>query len=728
MAGDAAHAVLGILQHIGLFAIIVVGYGVVRGRLGAARQRVRHAQEIVLGVFFGAGAVFAMIEAVTVLPGVILDARTTMLALAALYGGPVAALIAAAMAGGYRLFLGGNGATAGLLALAAVTAAALGYAALVRRRGWPLDTARLAALGLLTTVASLVVVVPVMGVERGVAVIANTVGTAFLGTLLRLEERRHAAEAALTLSEAHYRALFHEATDSLFVVDVAADGGFTFQSFNPATERGLGIASGAGNGRRPDEVLPPDVAAACIGHYRRCVAARETVQFEIAADLAGGLRTWDTVLVPLFGADGRVVRLLGTARDVTEHHRLVASLAEAKEQAEAGGRAKSDFLAAMSHEIRTPMNGIIGYATFLEDLATTDDQRHYARQLRQASRSLLAIINDVLDFSKIEAGKVSIESAPFDLREAVEQVVALVLPDARAKSLNLHLDLAPDMPRHVTGDSVRLRQILLNLLSNAVKFTPQGGVSLSVLVLGTSADTATLNFIVADSGIGIAQDKQALLFEKFSQVDRTVARQYGGTGLGLAISKRLIEAMGGSIGFHSVAGVGSTFFATLTLPVPDAAAVAGASAGVAHTVAAPRRGRILLAEDLPMNQELIGTMLRKAGHAVDLADDGGQAVEAVRRRCYDLVLMDLQMPVMDGLLATKAIRGLPGEAAAVPIVALTATVLPEEIERCRAAGMDAHLAKPVEREALLGTVQRWLRPAATGERELALVAESSDAD
>ncbi|WP_448190212.1 ATP-binding protein [Azospirillum sp. sgz301742] len=719
MAGDTAHAVLGILQHIGLFAIIVVGYGVVRGRLGAVRRNPR-AQEIVLGVFFGAGAVFAMIQAVTVMPGVILDARSTMLALAALYGGPVAALIAGAMAGGYRLFLGGSGAPAGLLALAAVTATALGYAALARRRGWPLDTLRLAALGLFTTSASLAVVVPVMGVERGAAVVgtlalpllvANSVGTAFLGTLLRLEERRHAAEAALTLSEAHYRALFHEATDSLFVVDVA-DGGFTFQSFNPATERWLGIANGAGTGRRPDEVLPPDVAATCIEHYRRCVAVGETVRFEITADLGGSTRTWDTVLVPLSGVDGRVVRLLGTSRDVTEHRRLVASLAEAKEQAEAGARAKSDFLAAMSHEIRTPMNGIIGYATFLEDLATTADQRHYARQLRQASRSLLAIINDVLDFSKIEAGKVRVDSAPFDLREAVEQVVALVQPDAREKGLDLRLDLAPDLPACVTGDAVRLRQILLNLLSNAVKFTPRGGVALSVLRLDAAIGTVTLNFVVADSGIGIAPDKQALLFEKFSQVDRTVARKYGGTGLGLAISKALTEAMGGRIGFHSVAGVGSTFHVTLTLPVPDAAALAASSAGGAHAADAPRHGRILLAEDLAMNQELTGTMLRKAGHTVDIADDGAQAVEAVRRQRYDLVLMDLQMPVMDGLLATKAIRALPGGNGAVPIVALTASVQPEEIERCRAAGMDGHVAKPVERDALLGTIQHWLHPAA----------------
>ncbi|MBP2313665.1 ATP-binding protein [Azospirillum soli] len=728
MTGNTARIVLDILQHIGLFAIAVVGYSLVRARM---EQFGRHWQQAVLGVFFGTGAVLAMFDAVLVLPGVFVDARMTMVALATLYGGPLAGVITGAMAGAYRVWLGGAATPAAVVALASVVATSLGFAALMRWRRWRRDLLRHGALGLTAAVASLLSVLLLPTLDQAVAVmsrvalplvISNVVGAAFLGTLLRLEERRRAAEAAVADSEAFYRALYAEATDCLFVVAVGEDGGFTYQSLNPASARALGV-SAVRPGIRPDALFPPQFAAKICDLYARCVAERSTLRFEETLETAEGLRNWDTVLVPLMDADGRVTRILGNARDVTDRERLLASLAEAKEQAEAGARAKADFLAAMSHEIRTPMNGILGYATFLEDLAQDgavrdekqrqNDQRHYARQLKQACKSLLAIINDVLDLSKIEAGKVDIDHIPFNLNEAIDHVVSLVQPAAREKRLDLRVDRAADAPAFVTGDPVRLRQVLLNLLSNAVKFTPSGGVGMSVVVVDRRPDAVTLNFVVSDTGIGIPEDKQTLLFQKFSQIDRTVARQYGGSGLGLAISKRLVEAMGGTIGFHSAAGVGSTFYVTLTLPVPDPAGLADAEGAADCSDEVFRRGHILVVEDLGMNQELIARMLTNAGHTVDLASDGQEAVAAVRGRRYDLVLMDLQMPVMDGLRATETIRALDGEAARVPIVALTATVLPAEVERCRTAGMDAHLAKPVEREALLACVQRWLRPGGT---------------
>ncbi|NYZ23675.1 hybrid sensor histidine kinase/response regulator, partial [Azospirillum oleiclasticum] len=350
----------------------------------------------------------------------------------------------------------------------------------------------------------------------------------------------------------------------------------------------------------------------------------------------------------------------------------------------------------------------VGYATFLEDLASTAEQRQYTRKLRIACRSLLAIINDVLDLSKFEAGKIEIDAAPFDLHEEIEHVISVLQPAAREKRIALFANIGPGVPARVVGDADRLRQVLLNLLSNAVKFTSHGSVTLSVAVTGVSPASATMKLVVTDTGVGIPADKHHLLFKKFSQADR----RFGGTGLGLAISKHLVEAMGGSIGFQSEPGLGSTFHVTITFPVAGLTAMAGTERTRLPPLAERLTGRILLVEDVDMNQELIGRMLRNAGHRVDIAGDGEQALAAVADRAYDLVLMDLRMPVMDGFTAAAAIRALPGPTARTPILALTATVLPDDVERCRAVGMNGHIAKPVEREELLATVQHWLGNAA----------------
>ncbi|HYC01846.1 MAG TPA: ATP-binding protein [Azospirillaceae bacterium] len=372
-------------------------------------------------------------------------------------------------------------------------------------------------------------------------------------------------------------------------------------------------------------------------------------------------------------------------------------LAEAKEAAEAAARAKSAFLASMSHEVRTPLNGIIGFNDLLLQAPLPPEQRAWAEVVRDAGRALLTVVNDVLDFSRAEAGMMSFAAEPVELRGLLQGSARIVAAAAAEKGLELAVELAPDLPAWVTGDGHRLRQVLLNLLNNAVKFTDQGGV-----VLAASATGGGVRLEVRDTGIGIPADKQDRLFQRFSQVDDSTARRHGGSGLGLAICKAIVEQMGGRIGVESRAGEGSIFWAEL----PLAAAEPPAQPARGRQERLERPLRILVAEDLAYNRLLVSTYLRRAGHEVETAVDGAEALASVRTEAFDLVLMDMQMPVMDGLEAARAIRALPGAAGRVPILALTANIMVEEIAACRDAGMDGHVAKPVERDRLLAEIAR----------------------
>jgi signal transduction histidine kinase/HPt (histidine-containing phosphotransfer) domain-containing protein len=380
--------------------------------------------------------------------------------------------------------------------------------------------------------------------------------------------------------------------------------------------------------------------------------------------------------------------------------------ARTRELADAS-EAKSRFLANVSHEIRTPMNGIVGMARLLQETSLGRDQREYADIIVSSARALLRIIDDILDSSKIEAGGFDLDAVDFDLRQVVDDVARLLRPEAEAKGLTLSATVDPAVPRAARGDPGRLRQALVNLVGNAVKFTETGAVTVLVESLEKSDDAFVARFEVRDTGIGIDPAAQERLFKPFSQADGSTTRRFGGTGLGLAISRRLIELMGGRIEVASAVGSGTTFAFTVRLGrALGTGAVAGASA--AMPAAAARRGRVLVAEDNPVNQKVTVRMLDHLGFDADVADSGESAVGAARKGRYDAILMDGQMPGMDGFAATALIRGFEGPVRRTPIVALTASAMRGDRERYLAAGMDDYLAKPITPEQLAAVLERWV--------------------
>ena len=525
------------------------------------------------------------------------------------------------------------------------------------------------------------------------------------------------AEAATAVAKTAAAALHESQTRLQSILDNAPvaiglkDREHRFVVLNKQYESWFGVIQDQTAQQTLQEVYPDKEFAMHIEAIEDQVLATGTIQVaEVReSDLRASPRCFLVTKFPIRDRDGRIVGIGTVTMDISERHAAEQALQEAKNVAEEANRAKSDFLASMSHEIRTPMNGIIGFADLLLESELTDEQRQRASLIKDSGNSLLAIINDILDFSKIEAGKLELETIAMSPASVVDGAISIMRAEALAHGLELRSDLAADLPSWIKGDPTRLRQILLNLLSNAVKFTPSGSITVAVSS-ERRPGAPRLRFAITDTGVGIPAERQHLLFQNFSQIDRTITRRFGGTGLGLVICKRLAEAMGGEIGLDSKPGHGSIFWFTIALNEAEAPTVA-AGPSAAEAVASVR---ILVADDLFINQLVVEGILTAAGHRVTVVEDGAAAVEAVQARVFDLVLMDMEMPVMDGLTATKAIRNLDTLVRGIPIIAVTANAMPEEMARCMDVGMNDHLTKPIDREALLAVVAKWAATSSSG--------------
>jgi signal transduction histidine kinase/CheY-like chemotaxis protein len=488
------------------------------------------------------------------------------------------------------------------------------------------------------------------------------------------------------------------------IMDRMSDGFLVTDADNLLIDANAAASSLLGLPRRASSAQPAADLLAAWPQLLALVVAEEEAHREL--DLGDPPRTFDARVLLLRDRQGERTGTLLTLHDMTRSKEVEADLRQAKERAEAATRAKSDFLANMSHELRTPMNGVIGMVTLLGDTQLDAEQTELVHTLGASARSLLELLNGVLDLSKIEAGRLALEETPVDVERIVREVVTILEFAAVQKGLTLLARTSPGVPHRLLGDPIRLRQILLNLVSNAIKFTNEGSVTIDVAREASEADRVWLRIAVVDTGIGIPAGACERIFEKFTQADASTTRRFGGTGLGLAITRELVELMGGTIEAESRPGAGSAF--RVRVPLRHDKTGDAVTDPTSQRMAPLRAGlRVLLAEDNAVNQKVARALLEHAGCRVEVAADGQLAVEMQRRGAYDLILMDCQMPELDGFDATRAIRAQEPPGCRVPIIALTANALDTDRARCLEAGMDAYLSKPVEREALLEAVARW---------------------
>ncbi len=508
-------------------------------------------------------------------------------------------------------------------------------------------------------------------------------------------------QADLAASESRYRLLADHSNDIITIFDV----GGTMSYISPAITKVLGYEPEEMTGHHVSEIVHPEDYAHVLAAYRAYVVGRQwddSPRIRYRALHKDGHYIWaEASPTAILGIDGRVVALQDVVRDFSRQKATEDALARASVEANAAAEAKAQFLATMSHELRTPLTSIIGFSGLLRDLLSgQDDLRRHALRIQTAGQALLGLINDILDHSKLEAGQLELDLAPASVGDVIAEAVDLLQMQADTKGLYIDVRGVAELPSPLLIDDGRLRQILLNLIGNAVKFTASGGVTVTAAYVDDGA--GRLRFSVRDTGPGISEAGQKALFQRFTQVDRATHDGSGGTGLGLSICRQLVELMHGAIGVDSVLGEGAEFWFDIAVPE-----VSDQPVGEAEH----QPGRLLVVDDQDAVADLLVNLLRRHGHTVDVAHNGYDAVEACRRSVYDLVLMDINMPVMDGFAASRAIRDSSPLNRDVPILALTAAGGTARQQACLASGMNALLLKPVNPAALSDTVALWLSSA-----------------
>jgi len=537
--------------------------------------------------------------------------------------------------------------------------------------------------------------------------------TLFATILTNTLQRRHQQTKKINL-------LKHEQFNNIQIaqntmLDAMADGLIIItkegiiEAFNLAAEKIFGYNSEELIGKNINTLMPEHVAVMHDMYLQNSRLNDEVITLNNRTGLQAARKDGEIFPISLslkaMNVDGDL-KYTGVLRDISEQYKNEQELIQAKEKAEVAAKAKSSFLATMSHEIRTPMNGIIGMLQILEDTELNDKQKDQVSIIDNSAKALLAIINDILDFSKLEAEKLNISPEPCDLLEIASSSLAVLKNKADENDLQLYLVFGENCPHYFLADAGRIRQVLLNLLGNAIKFTQQGSVTLKVDVIKENINDASLRIEVIDTGIGISESAQKSLFDSFTQVDNGMQRQFGGTGLGLAISKQLITLMSGTIGVKSKKDHGTTFWFEINLPLSDAPQNKMMQTNKDFSFT----GKILLVEDNVVNEKIMNAMLGKLNIHYEHAQNGEEAIKKWAEGDFDLILMDCQMPIMDGFEATKIIRENEAQKnrSRIPIIALTANVLDIDKENCTVAGMDAHLAKPVIFSTLQETLCLWL--------------------
>jgi PAS domain S-box-containing protein len=524
-----------------------------------------------------------------------------------------------------------------------------------------------------------------------------------------------------------YRAIVDTTVDAIIVFDRLG----LVRAFNRAAETIFGYDAQEAIGRNVEFLMPG-------AHQSRrddnLAAYRETGEREIVGvgrEVIGQRKDGATVPLELSIAEWRDIDghpcFTGIMRDVTERNRQARQLVDATEiaqqariEAEGASEAKSEFLAVMSHEIRTPLTSITGFMDLLKRTeGLNSQQRRYIDLVQIANASLLAIVNDILDFSEVESGQMELERRPFRTSAVVEDAMVIVGRSAAAKNLPLRSVVNPNVPEWLMGDEARLRQVLINLLTNAVKFTEEGSITIDVRRQISADRGERIRFSVTDTGIGIAPDRQHRLFKKFSQVDSSMDRKHGGTGLGLVICQQLVELMDGQIGIHSDVDQGSTIWFTASLPAVKPPAAQSETEAPFEDVGAARF-KILVVDDIETNREIVEAYLRDNNYEVACVANAVDAIRLIQVERYDVILMDIQMPLMDGVTATRCIRALPDSFKNIPIIAMTGNVLPQQVRSFLAAGMNDHVGKPIERAKLYSSVRRWVSRSAAHDVTVAL--------